>query len=109
MSKKVKAILSRFKKRVISELAGQIERIVVYGSYARGEARASSDLDILVIAKAKSAHLENRIREIAYDIMWEQNFAPLISVEILEKDSFEQLGKLGSSLYRNIENEGIPL
>jgi predicted nucleotidyltransferase len=109
MSKKVKAILSRFKKRVISELAGQIERIVVYGSYARGEARAYSDLDILVIAKEKSAHLESRIRDIAYDIMWEQNFAPLISVEILEKDSFDKLGKLGSSFHRNIQNEGISL
>ena len=109
MSKKINAILNRFKKRVISELAGQIERIVVYGSYARGEARAYSDLDILIITKDKSAYLESRIRDIAYDIMWEQNFAPLISVEILEKDSFDKLGKLGSSFHRNIQNEGISL
>ncbi len=109
MSKKVKGILNRFKKRIFSELSGQIEKIIVYGSYARGEARADSDLDILVIVKEKSKLLESRIRDIAYDIMWEQNFVPLISVEILGKYSYDKLGKLGSSFHRNIQNEGISL
>jgi len=109
MSKKIKDILDRFKKRIFSELSGQIEQIVVYGSYARGEAGADSDLDILVIVKDKSKLAESQIRKIAYDIMWEQNFTPLISVEILGKYSYDKLGKLGSSFHRNIRNEGISL
>ena len=109
MNKKVKSTLNRLKKKILSEVPGQVERIVVYGSHARGEARADSDLDILVIVKDKSKLLENQIRDIAYAIMWEQNFSPLISVEILGKDSFDKLGKLGSSFHRKIQNEGIPL
>jgi len=109
MSKKVKGILNRFKKRLFSEFSGQIEKIVVYGSYARGEARTDSDLDILVIVINKSKLLESQIRDIAYDIMWEQNFAPLISVEILGKSSYDRLGELGSSFHRNIQNEGLSL
>jgi len=109
MSKKVKAILDQFKERSLSELSGRIEGIIVYGSYARGEARADSDLDILVIVKDKSALLERRIKDIAYDIMWDQNFKPLLSVEILEKFSFDRLAKMGSSFYRNVQNEGILL
>jgi predicted nucleotidyltransferase len=36
--------------RVVAEVAGDVEAVVVFGSVARGQARADSDIDLLVIA-----------------------------------------------------------
>ena len=80
MNKKIKSILNQFRERVFSEFSNQIISIVVFGSYARGE-----------------------------EIMWELNFSPLISIDALEEDYFNNLRKLGSSFYRKIQNESISL
>ena len=109
MSKKIKEILDQFRKKVFSEFSEQIIKIFVYGSCARGEERPDSDLDLLVIVKRKSDSLEEKIKDIAYEIMWEWNFTPLISVEIFEEEYFKRLEKMGSSFYRAIQIEGILL
>ena len=109
MSKRIKEILTQFRKKVFSEFSEQTIKIFVYGSCARGEERPDSDLDILVIVKKKSDSLEEKIKDIAYEIMWEWNFAPLISVEIFDEEYFKNLEKMGSSFCRAIQSEGILL
>lgn len=109
MNKKIKSILNQFRERVFSEFSNQIISIVVFGSYARGEERPDSDLDILVVVREKSKSLEKKISDISYEIMWELNFSPLISIDALEEDYFNNLRKLGSSFYRKIQNESISL
>jgi len=109
MSKRIKEILHQFRKKVFSEFSGQTIKIFVYGSCARGDERPDSDLDLLVIVKKKSASLERKIKDIAYEIMWEWNFTPLISVEIFDEEYFKNLQKMGSSFYRAIQSEGILL
>lgn len=109
MSKRIKEILNQFRKKVFSEFSGQSIKIFVYGSCARGEEQPDSDLDILVIVKNKSDYIEEKIKDIAYEIMWEWNFTPLISVEIFDEEYFRSLEKKGSSFYRAIQIEGILL
>jgi predicted nucleotidyltransferase len=109
MSKKIKAILDQFKKLVYSEFSEKAIRIYVYGSCARGIERPDSDLDILVIVKKKSDSIEEKIREIAYQTMWDWNFQPLISIEIIEDRYFKDLERKGSSFHRAIQSEGILL
>ena len=109
MSKRIKAILDQFRKKVFSEFSRQNLRIIVYGSCARGEERADSDLDILMIVSKRTDSLQNKIKDIAYDIMWDWDFTPLLSVEIIEEAYFQELEKKGSSFYKAIQNEGIRL
>ena len=49
--------------------AGGVERAVVFGSAARGDEHARSDLDLLVVAKNRAAlrHLEERLNELRFD------------------------------------------
>jgi predicted nucleotidyltransferase len=44
-------ILSRFRAAVAELYGDRIERIVLFGSHARGEARPDSDYDVLVFIK----------------------------------------------------------
>lgn len=45
--------------RLLAETAGAESRVILFGSHARGEARADSDVDFLVIEPV----VENRLKE----------------------------------------------
>lgn len=49
LPRKVKAALADFQRRLLMLFPGQIGQLVLYGSYARGEAAADSDVDVMVI------------------------------------------------------------
>ncbi|MBI5653813.1 MAG: nucleotidyltransferase domain-containing protein [Chloroflexi bacterium] len=54
------AILDRAVARLRDALGDNLVGIVLYGSYARGEARADSDIDLLVIARGLPAQWYDR-------------------------------------------------
>ena len=45
------AILSRFRSALVATYGNRLQRIVLFGSRARGDARADSDYDIAVFLK----------------------------------------------------------
>jgi len=49
LPRKVKAALADFQRRLLMLFPGQICQLVLYGSYARGEATPDSDVDVMVI------------------------------------------------------------
>jgi predicted nucleotidyltransferase len=63
--------------RRLAAATGEGARVILFGSYARGEADASSDLDLLVIEpevttpRAESARLRRELRdlEVALDVI----------------------------------------
>ena len=42
-------ILDEYRRRLLAALPGQIERLILFGSYARGQAHAESDVDVLLV------------------------------------------------------------
>ncbi len=82
--------------------------IILYGSYARGEHTAQSDLDILIlIDKAKvSRKDEKRVKYPLYDIEFETG--KIISPLVLSKKDWETRHKI-TPFYENITKEGIEL
>lgn len=46
---RVAGALSRFVERLLARFPGQIRRVILYGSFARGEAHAESDVDVMVV------------------------------------------------------------
>ena len=49
--RQVKAALSEFQQRILKLFPGEITQIILYGSYARGEARPDSDVDVMIVVK----------------------------------------------------------
>ena len=50
---KIKKILKEFKEKLVELYQEQLVDVLLYGSYARGEQREDSDIDIAVILKGK--------------------------------------------------------
>jgi hypothetical protein len=49
LPRKVKAALADFQRRLLDLFPGEIVQLILYGSYARGEATADSDVDVMVV------------------------------------------------------------
>ncbi|MCL6613058.1 MAG: nucleotidyltransferase domain-containing protein [Firmicutes bacterium] len=70
---------------------------------ARGDARADSDIDVLVIINQKSKHQELQIIDFAYDISLKHGV--LLSPLIITMEDYQ----LRHYLSQEIEREGISL
>jgi len=102
---KIEHILKEFKRR-IAELYGQrLKKVVLYGSYARGQANDEhSDIDLAVVLEGdiNPCREIDRMIDIITDINLEYNV--LISVYPVSEKNYH---KFNSPLLLNLRKEGV--
>jgi uncharacterized protein len=100
------AIFSQIKTIVAA--TEPMARVIVYGSYARGEQRSDSDIDVLILVDKPTLtqEEEKRIKYPLYDL--EFNTGQIISPFVLTAEDWEQRHRV-TPLYENIQREGIAL
>lgn len=71
------AAVDAFVDRVEAADVPALDRLVLFGSVARGDHRADSDVDVLAILDdvADPSAVEERLRDIAYDVMLDRGVA----------------------------------
>ena len=106
MSTKDKSIIIQFKERIPDSIRKQLVRIIIFGSRIHHKASRYSDLDVAVLVKRKTRQMEKRLEDVAYDLMLEHNFRPVISLKVFGQETFERRYKEGFSFYRHVR-EGI--
>ena len=58
MSARVKKLLKQFKSELNRIYGKQLKAVYLYGSYARGDARSDSDIDLLMVLKGEFNYIE---------------------------------------------------
>jgi predicted nucleotidyltransferase len=98
---RIKAISEKLKKEY------NAQRVILYGSYARGEATEDSDVDILVIAPAKERFFERmaKVLELVRDLYDGLALSPIV----LKPDEVSQRLKIGDQFIQGILEEGVEL
>ncbi|HEY0087712.1 MAG TPA: nucleotidyltransferase domain-containing protein [Candidatus Lokiarchaeia archaeon] len=94
-------------KEALTKLYGQrLKEVILYGSYARGEERDESDIDLAVILKGEVILYKeiNRIIDVIYDINLKYNI--LVSVRPISEADFD-IPK--TSFLSIVKEEGISI
>lgn len=102
LNREEKEIIKRFKAEVEKALGDRLDRVVLFGSRARGEAEPDSDFDFLVTVRRLEKEDRNRVREIASDLSLECD--TVITVLLLHTEDFREDRYF--YLYENIQKEG---
>lgn len=104
----------RDKSQIINQIKNSVKTIdpdvviILYGSYARGDNREDSDIDLLLLLDQEEINRndEKKFKYPLYDI--EFNTGILISPIVISKKAWEQKHRV-TPFYENIEKEGIIL
>jgi len=102
-------LLLELKARLPRDVADRVKRLIVFGSRAHGHGTGDSDLDVVALVDEKSGEIEARLDDIVYDLMWEHDFEPIVSLKVFDEAQFQDALNRGFSFYKRVAAEGIPL
>ena len=72
LPERVQAALAAFHEALLTAFPNQIRRIILYGSYARGDAAPDSDVDVMVVVAWEEQRLPDGFYRSMYcDPRWE--------------------------------------
>jgi predicted nucleotidyltransferase len=99
-------LLGKLTEELQRQLGSDLWLLVLYGSYAKGEAQPDSDVDLFVVLRRASEAAYEKVRQIAYRVMWEADFAYVFSLYLTDTHHYRTLEQHSSSFLRNIQREG---
>ena len=109
MPTKITNVIKEFIQGVNDILGNRVKKIILYGSYARGDYNNNSDIDIMILTDLSDEEMYEflvKISDMAYDIELENDvmFSPLLK----NIDKFNYwLSVL--PFYMNVQKEGVVL
>ena len=86
-----------------------LNKVIVYGSYARGDYKKNSDVDIMILVDLSETEIrkfENRVYDVAFEI--EMDTGVDISPVIKNKNQFEYWVDT-LPYYKNVREEGVTI
>ena len=107
MNQRDHRMIAEFRRRLPDDVKVRLTALWVYGSRARGDASDDSDLDVAALVESKTPEVERRLEDIAYDVMWDFDFTPMISLKVFPHAEFCDSAQQGLSYYKNILTQGL--
>ena len=102
-------IVYGFALKVKGLLGSDLSKVIVYGSYARGDYHSGSDVDVMILVKMTDEEIKKVaqiIYDFAYDIELEKSVH--ISVVIKNEEHFEYWEDT-LPYYKNVRKEGVEI
>ena len=106
MSTNIRPILEKLKKELMKIYGDKVDRILLYGSRARGDNRPDSDIDILIVLKDDFNYSEmlRLSSDIAASLSLENDV--VISRAFVSKEQFENRQ---TPFLMNVRREAVPV
>lgn len=107
MPENIRVIVYQFSEDVKRILGDKLTKIIVYGSYARGDYRENSDVDIMILTKLSEEEIR-AIKNDIYDLAFEVEMSTGIELSpiIKNEEQYEYWVDI-LPFYRNVRDEGV--
>ena len=105
----IQKVTSTVVGKLVELLGNKIYKIILYGSYARGDFDTESDIDIMILINGTDEDVlkyRKDERRIANDVGLDNNI--LVSLLIKPRQSFEEWSDV-VVFYKNVIKEGVTL
>lgn len=99
-------VIDALKEQLLAEFADEVHSIVLFGSVARGEANADSDVDVLIISDA-SRENKRRMHDISTHIDLENEM--FTQLMFFSNRRLERAARMRSWFFTDVMNEGVIL
>ncbi len=99
--------LSELKTRISALLGDRLEKVVLYGSRARGDYDGNSDIDVAVIVKGLDRKIKLRILDEVADV--ELKYLTPLSTLVLDEEMYNELLRRERRIALDIMHEGVTL
>lgn len=96
--------LQEFVRAVTERYGEALDRIILFGSGARGTLGKESDLDVLVVLKRRSLKASREIHRMATDLLL--RYGRYLSVKILPKSMYQELQALETPFMLHLSHDG---
>ena len=98
---------TEFAKRASQRFADRLDRVVLFGSVARGTDRPDSDVDVLVVIRVPGAGLRDELDALAFALTLETGRTP--ALVLYPSTTWAHARASGSELVAAVEREGVTL
>lgn len=108
---KIDKIIQEFIIGVNKILGNRLKKVILYGSYARGDFNKHSDIDIMLLTNLSDKELikyRNKIYDYAYDLECKNDFDIQLMPLVKNLDKFNYWLEV-LPFYKNVQKEGVIL
>lgn len=105
----IQDLLQLYRQQIEGITENHIKKVILYGSYARGDFKQDSDIDIMILvdlADADMKQLENQIFDATYDFNYEHDTDIM---PIVQNENHFNYWKNAYMFYNNVEKEGVTI
>lgn len=106
---KLDRILSKMLETYRSVYGENVIKVVLYGSYSRGDYGMDSDIDIVAIVEGERESIQSKLKdvwEVSCDL--ELEYGVIVSPTVIPRSEYEMYKNI-LPYYRNIDREGIEI
>jgi len=99
--------VEEFTKEVRALLGSDLRRILLFGSRARGEGTADSDLDLALVVTAHGRTLRYQVSDLAYDIGLRHGVD--LAPTVITQEALDDLRARERRFATDLDRDGVPL
>ncbi len=99
------AWLNDYRKAIEGKYPGVVHEMLIYGSKARGQAHAESDLDVLLVITNEAGDFKKKLRRTGYLLAATSNVLP--SILAYTQEEWERRRRNRSSFRQAVERDAV--
>jgi predicted nucleotidyltransferase len=107
LSRADQGALDAYIARLHNQYRDRLQRVVLFGSKARGDADAASDLDVLVVLDDGDWRLRDAVALLAFEPMMEHGV--VLSPLVVDTNHYVWWQRHNAPIYHNIVTDGVEL